>query len=157
MNAGARYSRFDVDIAQADRGAGAELDLAISEAQAAVRMLDQELLLYPGNHALTMAYARALVQDDQAHIAEEVLVDQSRLRPDDPGLWYLLAEVQGLSGNIAGLHQSRAEYFIINGYLDSAETQLNYALALTKDDFTASARIRHRLRDIAQMRQRLDL
>lgn len=27
VNAGARYSRFDVDIAQADRGAGAELDL----------------------------------------------------------------------------------------------------------------------------------
>ena len=41
--------------------------------------------------------------------------------------------------------------------LDQAERQLNYALELTGDDFTASARIRHRLRDIAQMRQKMEL
>ena len=48
---------------------------------------------------------------------------------------HLLAEVQGLSGNIIGLHQSRAEYFILHGNLDQAEKQLSYALKLTRGDY----------------------
>ena len=39
------------------------------------------------------------------HLAEAVLLEQSRLVTTDPGLWYLLAEVQGLAGNIVGLHR----------------------------------------------------
>ena len=69
---------------------------------------------------------------------------------------HLLAEVQGLSGNIAGLHQSRAEYFILNGILDEAERQLTYALKLTKDDYHTSAQINQRLRDVALMREQIE-
>ena len=95
------------------------------------------------------------VLNGQAHIAEEVLVEQSRIKPGDPGLWYLLAEVQGLSGNILELHQSRAEYFILNGIFDEAERQLNYAMRLAKDDYHTSARISQRLQDISELRQRM--
>lgn len=143
-------NRVEYIIAQAD------LDLSIGEAQSATRILQRELQLYPGNHALTMAYARALMANDQAHIAEEVLLEQSHLRPDDPGLWYLLAEVQGLSGNIVGLHQARAEYFILNGVLDEAERQLRYAMELAKNDYHTSAKISQRQRDIAELRQRME-
>jgi predicted Zn-dependent protease len=135
--------------------AQAELDMSINEAQSAVRMLQRELQLFPNNHALTMAYARALLMNDQAYIAEEVLIEQSHIRPDDPGLWYLLAEVQGLSGNIVGLHQSRAEYFILNGVLDQAERQLNYAMPMAKNDYHTSAQISQRLRDISELRERM--
>jgi predicted Zn-dependent protease len=96
------------------------------------------------------------MQNQQPHLAEEVLEDQSRLRPNDPGLWYLLAEVQGLSGDIVGLHQSRAEYFILNGILDKAEKQLTYALKLSRPDYLTTAKIRQRLRDIARMREQMD-
>jgi len=137
--------------------ARAELDMSIGEAQSAVRVLDRQLRLYPDNHGLAMAYARALVLNNEPHIAEEVLVAQSRIRPNDPGLWYLLAEVQGLSGNILGLHQSRAEYFILNGALDAAENQLDYAMKLTGDDYPAAARIGQRLKDLRQLRQRMKL
>jgi len=85
-----------------------------------------------------------------------VLMEQSRRQPRDPYLWYLLAEVQGLSGNIIGLHQARAEYFILNGILDQAEKQLRYALKLLNDDYTTGARINQRLRDIQQMREMLE-
>ena len=136
--------------------AQAELDMSIGEAQAAARALQRELALYPGNHALTMSYARALLMNEQAHIAEEVLIDQSHLRPKDPGLWYLLAEVQGLSGNIAGLHRSRAEYFILNGVLDEAERQLNYAMKLSKNDYHSAAQISQRLRDVSELRTRME-
>jgi predicted Zn-dependent protease len=134
----------------------AELEMSIGEAQSAVRMMQRELTLYPGNHALTMAYAEALLMNEQAHIAEEVLVEQSHIKPDDPGLWYLLAEVQGLSGNIIGLHQSRAEYFILNGVLDEAERQLNYAMKLARNDYHTSAKISQRLRDISELRERME-
>ena len=120
-----------------------------------MRSLQRELRLYPGNHALTMAYARALLMNDEAHIAEEVLLEQSHVRPGDPGLWYLLAEVQGLSGNILGLHLSRAEYFILNGVLSEAERQLNYAMKLARNDYHTSSRISQRLRDIAELRERM--
>ncbi|MEE4660597.1 MAG: M48 family metalloprotease [Halieaceae bacterium] len=136
--------------------AQAELDMSIGEAQSAARLLQRELKLYPGNHALTMAYARALLMNQQAHIAEEVLIEQSRVRPEDPGLWYLLAEVQGLSGNIAGLHQARAEYFILNGVLDEAERQLNYAMKLSKNDYHVAAQISQRLKDISNLRSRME-
>ena len=144
-----RPERLEYIVAQAD------LDLSIGEAQSAIRVLQQELRLYPGNHALTMAYARALLMNDQAHVAEEVLIEQSHVHPGDPGLWYLLAEVQGLSGNIAGLHQARAEYFILNGVLDEAERQLNYAMDLSRDDYHTSAKISQRIQDVAELRERM--
>ena len=123
----------------------------------AVRKLAARLKLSPGSHPLTMAYATALMTHTKPHIAEAVLVAQSKRRPNDPGLWYLLAEVQGLSGNIVGLHQSRAEYFILNGILDQAETQLKYALRLSGKDYLTSARINQRIADISAMREQMDI
>lgn len=136
--------------------ADAEIDVTRGKPELAVEKLAQQLENSPGNHPITMAYANALMRAQQPHIAEEVLVAQSKLRPKDPGLWYLLAEVQGLSGNIAGLHQSRAEYFILNGILDEAERQLTYALKLSKNDYLSSARINQRLKDIAELRQAIE-
>lgn len=136
--------------------AAAELDMLRGEPGLAVERLQQELRLSPGNHPLTMAYARALMRDQKPHIAESVLVEQSKNRPNDPGLWYLLAEVQGLAGNILGLHQSRAEYFILNGVLDQAEKQLSYALKLAGTNHVTSSRINARMADIAEMRERLE-
>tara|TARA_R110001599_G_scaffold145321_1_gene327675 strand:+ start:136556 stop:138007 length:1452 start_codon:yes stop_codon:yes gene_type:complete len=136
--------------------ADAEIDMARNKPNNAVKALASRLKLSPGNHALTMTYARALMMNEQPHIAEQVLQAQSKLNPNDPGLWYLLAEVQGLSGDIIGLHQSRAEYFILNGNLDQAQTQLNYALKLTRGDFLTSAKINQRLVDISEMRAALD-
>jgi predicted Zn-dependent protease len=136
--------------------ADARILMARNQPEKAADKLAARLRLSPGNHALTMTYAEALMQNQQAHIAEEVLVEQSKRVSRDPYLWYLLAEVQGLSGNIIGLHQARAEYFILNGILDEAEKQLRYALELVRDDYTTAARIDSRLRDVSQMREMLE-
>ncbi|MFT7287305.1 MAG: putative Zn-dependent protease [Halieaceae bacterium] len=136
--------------------ADAEIDMARNQPQKAVKKLRARLRLSPGNHPLTMTLARALLQDQQAHVAEQVLVEQSKRKAGDPYLWYLLAEVQGLSANIIGLHQSRAEYFILNGILDQAEKQLRYAQKLVRDDYTTSAKINERLKDIGRMRGMLE-
>jgi len=136
--------------------ADADIDMVRNKPDQAVKKLARRLKESPGNHPLTMSYAGALMKNQQPHIAEEVLLAQSKRRPNDPGLWYLLAEVQGLSGNIAGLHQSRAEYFILNGALDEAKKQLTYALKLTRGDFLSSAKISQRLEDVVRMQERLE-
>ncbi len=136
--------------------ADADIALMRGRADLAAEKLEARLRISPGNHPLTMAYAHALQQGGQAHRAEEVLIDQSRVKSTDPGLWYLLAEVQGLSGNIIGLHQSRAEYFILVGNLDAAQRQLSYALQLVGNDFTTSAQINERIGQIMDMRSALD-
>ncbi len=133
--------------------ARAEVDMSIGEAQSAIRSLQRELQLYPGNHALTMTYARAMIRNDEAHIAEQVLLAQSREKPNDPGLWHWLAEVQGLAGDIIGLHQSRAEYFILRGVFDEAERQLRYAMDMSIGDYHTTAKINQRLKDLAELRR----
>lgn len=135
--------------------AAAKIEMASKRPDAATQILAKSIAVNPGNHPLTMTYAEALMQSQKPHIAEEVLLAQSKLRPSDPGLWYLLAEVQGLSGNIAGLHQARAEYFILNGALDQAERQLDYALKLTRGDYLSSARIKERLDNVRKLREQM--
>ena len=103
-----------------------------------------------------MSYAYALQQAGTPHLAEAVLIEQSRRVPTDPALWYLLAEVQGLAGNIVGLHRSRAEYFILINALDAAERQLTFAQNLVGTDFTTSSLINERMRDIQDMRSAMD-
>lgn len=136
--------------------ASAEIDLARDNPRRALATLERRLKLSPGNHPLTMAYANALHLSGAPHLAEAVLDEQSHQVSNDPGLWYLLAEVQGLAGNIVGLHRSRAEYFILVNALDSAERQLTYAQNLVGTDFTTSALINERLRDIQDMRGEMD-
>lgn len=136
--------------------ADAEIDMARNKPDQAAKKLARRLGVSPGNHPLTMSYATALLKNQQPHVAEEVLQAQSKRRPNDPGLWYLLAEAQGLSGNIVGLHQSRAEYFILNGALDEAKKQLSYALKLTHGEFVTSAKINQRLEDLAKLQEQMD-
>ncbi len=136
--------------------ADAQINLLENEPKQAAEKLRRRLSISPRNHPLTMAYADILVQNDQAYIAEEILVKQSEIKPNDPGLWYLLAETQGLAGNIIGLHESRAEFFILNGNLDQAEEQINYALELSKTNYQKSEILYQRLKDIKDIRDRLD-
>ena len=136
--------------------ADAEIDLARGNAPRAVATLERRLELSPGNHPLTMAYADALHQAGDPHLAEAVLLEQAKRVNTDPGLWYLLAEVQGLAGNIVGLHRSRAEYFILVNALDAAERQLTYAQDIAVNDFTTASLINERLRDIQDMRAEMD-
>ena len=136
--------------------ADTDIDMARNNPGQAAKKLAKQLQITPGNHPLAMSYAKALMKNQQPHIAEEVLVEQSKRRPNDPSLWYLLAEVQGLAGNIPGLHQSRAEYFILNGAMEQAKKQLDYALKLAKDDYLASAKINQRLADLTRMQEQME-
>jgi predicted Zn-dependent protease len=132
-----------------------ELDIAEKKYQVALTKLNRLLRLNPSTYPLTVLKSEALWQDHQYEQAGEVLTALSRMRPEDPNVWYRLAEVRGLAGNISGVHQARAEYFILVGAFDKAREQLTLALKLVVLDFKRSAIFRQRLRDIAELEDRI--
>jgi predicted Zn-dependent protease len=82
----------------------------------------------------------------------DLLERYSRKRSKDDYVWYLLAEVNGLAGNILGVHEARAEYFILNGVYDRAQIQLRNALKLTRGNSYRTALVEERLKYVeAQM------
>jgi predicted Zn-dependent protease len=85
----------------------AELLTAAGQFDTAQSLLLEQLDLYPDNFPLAMLYAQALIADEQHVAAETVLQTQSKLRPLDTHVWFLLAETAGLASNITGVHLAR--------------------------------------------------
>ncbi len=133
-----------------------EIDIAMGEGERAVTKLQQQLRVNPDNYPLSMAYANALLKINQPQQAEAVLQAQVKLRPSDPDVWFLLAETDGLAGNIVGVHQARAEYFVLNGVFDKAEKQLIYALPLVRGDNVTTTKIEERIRQIKAQKEQMD-
>lgn len=121
----------------------------------AADLLLRNLRLAPDNYALKRKLAQVWQATGNPHRAEEVLTALSKLRPEDPEVWYHLAEVRGLAGNILGLHLARAEYFILVGNFDAAEKQLSYAFPLAQRDPIQQTRIKQRARDIQNIRDKI--
>lgn len=133
----------------------AEIEIASGQAERAIDKLRAQLRVNPDNYPLTMVYANALLKTSQPQQAEAVLQAQVKRRPNDPEVWYLLAEVHGLAGNIVGVHQARAEYFVLNGVLDRAEKQLGYALPLVRNDNVTTTKIEERIRQIKALKEQM--
>jgi len=129
----------------------AEADIYIEsgEFDDALRLLGHSWTLMPGNHPITMAMVKAHLRAGRFTAAEKILAPHARRRSSDPFVWYVLAETQGLSGNTYGLHQSRAQYFFLNGQMMSARAQLGHALQLAPDE-VARERIRTEQRRVEQ-------
>ncbi len=134
----------------------AEIDTAAGYTDRARRRLEGLLRLSPDNHPLTMALAGVLQRQRDYAGAAQLLAEHAQKRPDDPQVWYELAELNGLTGDILGVHKARAEFFVLTGSLDQAQRQLGYALDMTRGDFLESQRVQARISDIQTMREELD-
>ncbi|MBB3167768.1 M48 family metalloprotease [Simiduia aestuariiviva] len=138
--------------------------LALAEIYTAQRQYDRAIALYqqllqqePASHPINMAYADTLMKAGFYLQSEQILVRHSRRRKADPFVWYQLAEVHGLAGNILGVHEARAEYFILNGIYDAAMVQLRNALKLAEDNYHLKAILQERVRDVREMQARADM
>jgi beta-barrel assembly-enhancing protease len=121
--------------------------------QAAQNTLNRQLKHYPNDHAINIQLAEILMQAGEYQRGRKLLERYVRLRPDQAYAWYLLAEIQGLAGNIVGVHRARAEYFILNGVYDRAERQLQNALRLAEANTRLTALLEQRLIDVRDMRK----
>ncbi len=118
-------------------------------------LLREHLTLSPDNYVLSYYLARNLTLQKKFAEAEAVLVSLSKTRPTDPVVWYELAEVHGLNGNIIGVHQARGEYFLLTGRPDNAIEQLNFARAKAGNSYQLNAKIDQRLKDVHKYKEAL--
>jgi len=126
----------------------AELLINAGRYEQAEQLLERGLAVNPDNAPLSMLYAEALMRDRKFQESEAVLARQSIVRSDDIDVWYELAEVAGLAGNIIGVHRARAEFFALRGGYERAIQHLEYARRLAnQSDVPLLARLDQRLDD----------
>lgn len=111
-------------------GSYAELLTEAGKTEQALRLLSHQLVLNPDNTPMAMLYATALSKADEHQQAQAVLTRQSRLKPYDVDVWYDLAEIAGLAGDIVAVHRARAEFFALHGSYQKAIQHLQYARRL---------------------------
>jgi predicted Zn-dependent protease len=114
------------------------------------------LKTHPESYPVKIRYAEALMRAGSYTPCVELLNRLARTRPNDDYVWYLLAEVNGLAGDILGVHQSRAEYFILNGVYDRAATQLRLGLQKARGNAYLTALMEERLKYCEEQMSRRD-
>ena len=130
-----------------------DIEVAARNYKPALKDLEALLDKNPGSHPVIVRYAEALMKAGDYQGSAAVLERYSRQRSKDDYVWYLLAEVYGLAGNILGVHEARAEYFILNGVYDRAQIQLRNALKLAQGNFHRTALLEERLKYVERQRQ----
>lgn len=123
-------------------------------AQAANR-LRRLLAINPGNFPISVYLANALLGAQLYEEAQRTLVQLTTSRPNDPDVWYLLAEVSGLAGDIIGVHRARAEFYQLRGDMQNAMQHLKYAMRLVQDDPALKAKLDQRMQDFVALREEL--
>lgn len=131
----------------------AEIALAASRLDQALSILENNLRINPGNHPLTMQYTSVLEEAGRHEQAATVLQKHAESRREDSNLWYELAEIQGLAGNIVQVHLARAEYYFTVGDFGMAHEHFNRARSEEKDP-VAEARIRQRQAAVRSIQSR---
>ena len=136
--------------------ASIEVDIADQAFAQALTKLEQQLAINHNNYPLLILKAEALWGAHRYEAAAAVFSQLTKQRPEDPHIWYKLAEVRGLAGDISGVHEARAEYFILVGAMDRARKQLGLAAKLVEADFKRLSVVKQRLRDLNDMQERLE-
>ena len=132
-----------------------EIHLAEENSLEAISIGKDLLKIHTNNYFISYYLSKAYILNGDPDKAEELLINLSKINPEDPFVWYELAEAQGLSGNIIGLHRSRAEYFVLTGRYDSAIYQLREGLKLSKNFFEIRESIINKLEQIYQTKRAL--
>lgn len=120
---------------------------------AALNLLNRLLKQFPEDHAVNIQFAETLLAAGEYRYGQELLQRYVRKYPEQDYGWYLLAEFNGLTGDILGVHRARAEYFILNGAFGQAERQLRNALRLSDGNLHVTAILEQRLTDLRKMRE----
>ena len=112
----------------------AEILISANRLEEANQILEKSLRLNPSNAPLSMLLAQSLQQEGDFSEAQKILWEQARLQPIDTDVWYQLAEISGLAGDIVDVHRARAEYFVLHGAYQNAVQHLQYARSLVDEN-----------------------
>ena len=133
----------------------ADLDLDSGRDNQAIERMAGLYQSFPGNHAISLQYALALLQGQdpkQAETAAVLLRKQLLTHPNDPVLYELYARSANIAGDSVRAKEAIAESYYLRGSIHEAAMQLQ-ALAGSQDlDYYQRARITAR---IAEFRMEL--
>ena len=134
----------------------ANIDTQAGEHDAALSRLSSLLQDHPQQYSVVMNYGTALMKAELFEQSARVFDRYSRRRREDPEVWYWLAEVNGLAGNILGVHEARAEYFIHTGSYNQAIRHLRHAIKEVDQNDPGHRRIvlRERLKQVEEMQRK---
>lgn len=132
-----------------------EIDVANSKMADAQQRIDRMRTQYPDNYPLNQARIDLLLKQNKPADAEKGLDQLLKSRPADPDVWNLVADVRGLSGNMIGSNQARAEYFALTGDYKQAQQQLEYAKRRSNNNFQLASRIDARQKEFAEQERLL--
>ncbi len=118
----------------------------------ATQLLENAIRYAKFSFPLRFFAGKLQVQAGKITEAEQNFIVASQLKPDEPAVWYELAEVHGLARNIVALHQARAEYFSLMGRYKEAIAQLELAQKKNQGAYPTSTVIDQRLQEIHQHR-----
>ncbi len=135
----------------------AEAHSEAGQTDEAIAILEDERKRYPRYHPLNIRLAEVLMKAGKYQQCEQLLKAHVERRPKDDYVWYLLAEVHGLAGNILDVHLARAEYFVLNGIFEKAEIQLSHALKMVQEDRFQLARVEQRLKEVRKLEREMKL
>jgi predicted Zn-dependent protease len=133
-----------------------DIDLAGNRLEAADQRLQRLLGLYPASYPARQYQSELRLKQKRPDEAERLLDRLLAERPGDAELWYQQAETRGLSGNIIGVHQARAEYFALTGDYDQALEQLDFARRRASSNFQLAARIDARHQELDEEKRMID-
>ena len=129
----------------------AELDLDAGQDAHAIDLLAGLYHSFPGNHAISMQYAQALLKGQdtgQAETAAVVLRQHLLVRPGDPQLYELYARSANIAGDSVRAKEAIAEAYYLRGRIHEAAMQLQ-TLADSGDlDYYQRARITARINEL---------
>jgi predicted Zn-dependent protease len=129
----------------------ADLDLDSGRDEAALDRLGGLYHNFPGNHAISMQYGRALLKSgdtEQAETASVILRQQLLNRPEDPTLHELYAQASNAAGDTVRARESMAEAYYLRGNIHEAVLQLQKLEQLQDLNYYERARITHRLNEL---------
>jgi predicted Zn-dependent protease len=127
-----------------------DLDITNNRLPDAQQRVDRMLTLFPDSYPLNQARIDLLLKQGRTADAEKGLEALLKARPQDPDVWYMVAETRGQNGNIIGLHQARAEYFALEGDFHQALQQLDFAKRRAGDNFPLASRIDARQKELIE-------
>lgn len=117
----------------------------------ATRLYREALKVYPGNSALTLQYAEALIRAGDAEKARDLLRSHSREQPDEPEVFRLLARAHADLGEQARAYQAQAEYYFLSGDVLGAVQQLKVARQKAGNDFYTASSVEARLAELEKI------
>ena len=129
----------------------ADLDLESGKQKAALDRMDGLYHSFPGNHAISMQYGRALLKSQNpshAEMASVILRQQLLTHPDDPTLYELYARASNTAGDFVRAKEAIAESYYLRGGIHEAVLQLQELAERDDLDYYQRARVTDRLNEL---------